>query len=850
MLASAQGDRIKLSFDDATAVEVVRKLQEYAGVQFNYSSNTLPIERITADLMGDIPEIIRQLEAILGRQIIDVGDGVFAISAKRPESSGGIGPLKIHLYDNKNQEPIIGATVWLPSRSMGEISDAEGIVNLPVIVSDSDEILIKYLGYQTMTTTVGALRNKVSIGLFEKEHVLDDIVIKTYRQVTTTRLTADNIDPEAIDLPGAADQDAFTQAQMIPGVYNSSESLQDLQIRGGPPDQVSYNWNNLRLVQNSLFYGRVSSVNPLMVDQISVTRNGASADEDASASGAINLNTDLASVDNTSSTAHVNGLYANLGVQSRLHKRLSIKAAARRSLARVFQSSIYDKYFNNSFQYGKVPDVDYYLTLFGIDEDVVLEPDFQFGDVSASAEINLGHDSYLRLNAISFGNSFTYKQIKNYTNAVPLDSFTTETVGYSAEWHQSYSDHLSTTVNVGSSDYDYMYITSDDRAMIETDYQTQDNHVRQRDLRVKSDYQRDQYGLTVGYDIYGWDVVYDATSSRAWERWLIAREDASAQEHSMYANVQLHTHPWYRIMAGVRRSSYSLAIFGRNIVEPRLHASIFATDHLTFHAHYGRFHQNLNRRKLATPLQVDNGFWLLSNEGVTSTNYIPIVQSEQYSIGAKYQVGGLSVQADMYRKNGNDIWTSSFDFASEDPYEFTILNITGLELGMQYQNRSYTVMATYDYVRDRIFTQNSELNLNSPFTQPHRLSIYQGIKHGPWSLSSQLILASGRFYSTSTEVGTYVKDGDIVYEARYDSYFDQQVPNYFKVDLGLGYRWQWGQSEHRTADFKVQLLNVLNRQNIIKREYFVDYRTEIPSLNSYDRLGLPFIFNFSVEFTI
>lgn len=843
----------KYVFIDETPLIILKTIEAGSDLQFNYIFDNLPKRRFTCSIDKDKELIKTGLISLFKRPITEINSGVFAIGADiLDEEEISIGNLEFKILDSESNAPIIGATLRVPSVNYGEVSDVDGLMILDGYFAQSDIVEIQYLGYESISMTIGDLQRSAQISLISKEHILDDIVIRSYKNLSTTQLTGDIIDPESIALPSAPDRDPFSQAQMIPGVYNSSESLQDLQIRGGPPDQVSYNWNNMRLFQNSLFYGRVSSVNPFMVDQINITRNGASADEDASASGAINLKTDLSSIDTTSLFAHVNGLYGNVGAQTSLFSnRLKLKGAYRKSLSGFFKSGIYDKYFSNSFQFGRIQDIDYYNDLFEITDFVTIIPEFSFQDVSLSAQVELGNDSYIRGNYIGFGNQFTYNQIKDYKPEIALDSFTLDTKGASFEWHQYITESLSTTINYGRSDYNYMYLNTDDKERSDDDFLTQTNSVKQEDIRAKVTWEHSKYKLVAGYDKYDWHVIYDANSSRPWERWFIAREDAKGREHSGYLNLQLYSKSWYKLMVGMRASSYNLAIFSRNIYEPRIHASVFANENLTIHAHYGKFHQNLNRRKFNTNLQADSGFWLLSNEGVTSNNFIHIVQTTQYSAGVRYRLSDWTFTADGYHKRGNDIWTSAFDFTSEeDLFEFTQLRINGLELSAQYQNRWLSLMWTYDHVNDKIITNESNLELNSPFTQPHRLSMYQSVRSRNWTLSSQVVYASGRYFSTPTELDTYEKDGETVYYPLYDNYLDQQVPSYFKVDAGLGYRYDFSKRSKRYVDFKLQFVNILNRRNIIKNEYYLDYRQPTPKINLFSRQGLPFIFNFSVEVRI
>jgi len=840
-------------FVDQTPYMILKTIESQSDFKFNFISDNLPQRTFTCSIDKEEDLMLKGLSVLLKRSIKQLSKGVFTVGSaanKNIESEENV--IESQIIDYESGLSIIGATLMIPSVDYGVVSDADGVVRIQGFFAENDIVEINYLGYETQKMKLSQFRKLKTIVIQAKEHVLDDIVIKSYKKLSTTHLTGDVIDPETINLPSAPDKDAFSQAQMIPGVYNSSESLQDLQIRGGPPDQVSYNWNNMRLFQNSLFYGRVSSVNPFMVDQINVTRNGASADEDASASGAINLKTDLSNIDTTSLFAHINGLFGNVGLQTSLFSDVfKIKGAYRKSLSGFLQTDIYDKYFDNVFQFGRVPDLDYYHELFEVEDKITKIPSFEFQDLSLSTQIELGKDSYIRGNMIRFGNKFTYNQIKDYSPELELDSLTISTNGYSFEWQQQITKSLSTTVNYGSSDYSYYYIITDDKRNIQNSFLTQTNTVDQNDMKFKLNWAKRHYTVTAGYDYYNWHVIYEALSSRPWEDWFEAREDAKGKEHSGYLNLQINTHPWYRVLLGLRGSSYNLAIFGRNIYEPRLHASIFANDKLTIHAHYGKFHQNLNRRNFNTNLRADNGFWLLSNEGVTSSNFIHIVQSSQISAGLKYSSGDWTFTGDVYKKQSNNIWTSAFDFPSdEDLYEFTRLNIIGLELSAQFQNDWLSLMWTYDHIDDKIITRETDLEINSPFTQPHRLSMYQSVRKGPWSISLQIVYATGRFFSTPTSLGLFEKENELYYDPIYDSYLDQRVSDYFKVDLGGGYRYKFGRRYKKYLDFKIQILNALNRDNIIKNEFYVDYRQDPPELSLYRKRGLPFIVNFSIELRI
>jgi len=253
VIAQSSSDGV-LAFIDESPLMIIKTIEAETDIEFNYIFDKLPKRKFTFSLDRSDPDLEETLSLVLGRSITKVSDGVYAVGSKdltgfdeHPK------PISKAIFDAETGEPVIGATVRLSSLDYGVVTDIDGIFIVDGYFAESDIVEIQYLGYDTRSLTIAQLRNSSAISIAAKEHVLDDIVIKSSRRISTTRLNGDVIDPESVHLPSSPDRDAFSQAQMIPGVYNSSESLQDLQIRGGPPDQVSYNWNNMRLFQNSLF---------------------------------------------------------------------------------------------------------------------------------------------------------------------------------------------------------------------------------------------------------------------------------------------------------------------------------------------------------------------------------------------------------------------------------------------------------------------------------------------------------------------------------------------------------------------------------------------------------------------
>lgn len=849
ILSSQEGERI-FSFINQSAREIISTIEGETAYTFSYILEELPRDRYTFTVSHDKEEIAQFLTSIFNRKITLVADQNIIISAKSAQtatSTPSVPELSFQILDSEDLLPIIGANVLIPSTNSGSASDTEGNVTLSGYFSKYDKVLIKYLGYKTEEVSISQLADGMTIRLTPQEHVLDDIVIRTVRKTIVNSYLEDKIDLNHISLPSSADNDVFTVAQMVPGVYNSGESLQDMQIRGGPPDQVSFNWNNIRLFNNSLFYGRVSAVNPFMVDQINITRNGASADEDASASGAVNLNTKLSTNVKNRIKFHTNALYANAGVDLVLFdQKLKIRAAARQSYSPKFKTPIYDKYFGNTFQTGKLPDIEYYYELFEILDETTRVPELSFGDKSISIQYTPTKNTTIDFNIIDLGNKFIYKIYKDYSSEIPYDSLSQHTQGLNLSWQQKYSKSIQSNITASKSTYENGYISQDDINISSSPYLSQENRISQTNIQTDISYTSKIIDLNLGYEYSAWDVIYQAFATRENETWYNSEELGNGYENSFFINTSLHPKPWYEIVLGLRHSTFNKSLFGRKMVEPRLHFSLLPSQDIVLHAHYGKFHQNLNRRSLTNPLSVDNGYWLLSDERVGDNSFIFIVQSQQLSTGIKYTPSDWTITLDVYQKEANNVWTSAFDFSStEDPYEFTNLDIKGMEASIQLQKINWSTLITYNYVDDQITTLNSEITIPSPYTQPHRFTAQGQYKWKEWNISSQVTFASGRYFSIPTQLNENIKNGEIEYVAQFDQYFSSQVDNYIRCDMGIKYNIPLKNT--KKAIIGLQFMNILNRDNVIKNEYFVSYRSTPPEIDVYSRKGLPFVWNFSFD---
>jgi len=350
-----------------------------------------------------------------------------------------------------------------------------------------------------------------------------------------------------------------------------------------------------------------------------------------------------------------------------------------------------------------------------------------------------------------------------------------------------------------------------------------------------------------------WDVGFsDTTYVRGVWLWdFIGRN--SSDENSFYGLLQLNLIPNLVLESGIRYSDFGQSLVDRKFIEPRFHLSYKATDKVTLHGHYGKFHQNLNRRLFSTPLEVEKGIWYLSDERVNSDNFIWVVQNQQYSFGLITQVNDFKFTLDYFKKQAENIWTSGLDFAvEEDPFAFANLDIRGLELSAQYQNDWMKALWTYELANEELEILNYDFPiLKSPYTQPIRISILQNIKWNKWEFGFRWRYQSGRPYSDGVGIDVRVDEfGNEYLRLEYTGLLNKRTSPYHSLDLSINYKLDFKKNNFfKDINFGFHLLNLYNRKNIIKRQFYIDYTKTPFEMSYYDRRGVGISPNLSVLFS-
>jgi len=154
------------------------------------------------------------------------------------------------VLDEKSREPLIGATVYQSSNAKGTFTDNNGFFCLTTGQTDSVQLQISYIGYETQKVfrsnkNADSLLIILLVPGISMEEIEVVVKSKTNRSTGMYDIPMDMMKK----MPGlTGDPDLMKNLQMMPGVKMGDEGSSVFYVRGGTPDQ------NLTLIDDVPLY--------------------------------------------------------------------------------------------------------------------------------------------------------------------------------------------------------------------------------------------------------------------------------------------------------------------------------------------------------------------------------------------------------------------------------------------------------------------------------------------------------------------------------------------------------------------------------------------------------------------
>jgi hypothetical protein len=789
-------------------------LENRYDVRFTYLDQTIDNFTLEAPQKSfSLQQTLDYLEEETNFSFVLLKDGYISVRLPKPPST-----ICGYLLDQKSKTPISDALIYTAVQRT--TTDQNGFFELENGLEDGT-IYARHLNYGTVVIAPKTpLGECASIFISATILNLEEIVVQNYitKGISKQKNGSVKIDVQNTEiLPGLTEADVLFSLQNLPGIHSSNETVTDINMRGGTHDQNLILWDGVRMYQTGHFFGLISAMNPHIVGQTSLTKNGTSASLGEGVSGTIQVETKKVTPKDLQLELGSNLINSDVVLETPIGKKSSLLLASRQSLNGLLTTPTYSQYFARAFRGTDVINETNASPVVNSDER------FGFYDLALKIKHEFSATDQLQMGFLAIGNSLEYQEniTTDSSSISKVSNLDQSSLLGHIKYQRLWSEKFKTTFFASISDYKQQSINYD---VLNDQEHVLDNEILETALKVDGTYFiSDQLDLTAGVHLHETGIL-NFRDINTPDFTLLSKEVLRTSSFFLEAN----SRPFggSHLNFGLRTNYFGK--FDRLRIEPRLSFLQEIGNYLSVEVQ-GEMKSQTTVQVIDFQtdfLGVENRKWELVNE-----EDIPLLTSSQFSLGLNYQRNSLLLSLEGFTKTVDGIITSSQGFLNQFQYERVPGSYTsnGLELLINPRFGRFNSWATYSYLNsDYSFSDLLPPAFRNNFDITHSLSLGLSYKIDKLELSSGLNFRSGLPFTNA--LGFDQNQEEIIYD----------LPNteilapYFRLDFSAKYHFNV--SKKLRADVGLALWNLTNRDNVIAS--FYEYESEEVRRRNQTALGL------------
>ena len=336
-------------------VEILTEVENQHEVTFTYADETVKnIEVLPYNLDLELLEIIQYLKTQTNLNFTFISSSDILIN-KQVTQYMVCGTL----IDADNNRKIEGAYIIVDDKGVNTISNALGQFELEGI-KENQIIEIQHVSYPTIHVYASRLikyNSCLPIYLSQNIEKLKEVFLNNYLTSGITSNIDNTITINTLKsgiLPGLIEPDILHKIQALPGVGSINETISNINIRGGSNDENLLLWDGIKMYHSGHFFGLISAFNPYITDEVTVIKNGTSAQFSDGVSGTISIKLFDKIKDKSFGGGGLNSLSTDLYSYFPITKKSGVLLSGRRSLTDIINTPAYRQYFKRVFQDTKI----------------------------------------------------------------------------------------------------------------------------------------------------------------------------------------------------------------------------------------------------------------------------------------------------------------------------------------------------------------------------------------------------------------------------------------------------------------------------------------------------------------
>ncbi|MDH3698200.1 MAG: TonB-dependent receptor [Flavobacteriaceae bacterium] len=746
------------------------------------------------------------------------------------------------VLDNFERSTISGATVEVLGSSIATIANLDGEFRLTNIPRKA-VIRIRHIGFRTQFVTAedfvtASPCREIVLGVNYQQ--LEEVVV--YELLTsglTKQLDASiTMNPGEFGiLPGQIEPDVLQTIQALPGIKSIDETVSNINIRGGTNDQNLILWDNIKMYQSGHFFGLISAFNPYLTEEVTLIKNGTSAQYGDGVSGIIKMDTNDEIKDTSYGGGGFNLISGDIYGHVPFRGDMAMQFSARRSMTDFLNTPTYEQFAGRAFQ-----DIQVTNTITSTDRDFNQEQNFYFYDFSGKFLYDYNEDHKVRLSFIYINNAFDYKETDLRISTTNRNTLDQENISFGGTLNSRWSDRFRSSLQGYYTRYNLDAFTS---TVADRQQLTQKNNVDERSVRLNTyfdlsptlswlnGYQLNETGITNGTIVT--------------EPFFNNESKSVIRGHSGYTELTYTSDDRRMHLSGGLRVNYlqNLDTFDEVLFEPRLNFHAFLANNFRMEI-LGEFKNQVTNQFIDLDenfLGIEKRRWVLSDG-----QSIPITKSKQGSIGFNYEKENWYVGLEGFYKEVDGISTSTQGFQNQNQFNGEIgkYDNKGVEFLINHRNANFSSWLSYTF-NDNNYTFEDIIPPNFPNNRDikHSFTLATTYAYRNLKVGLGFNYRTGKPFTEPLDPPNDIDTSDFPFRIIYNEPNSSRLPQYIRLDASAVYDFPL--SRRVNASIGASALNVLDRENILNTYFRLDEQFNIETVKSLS-LGFTPNVSFRVRF--
>lgn len=680
------------------------------------------------------------------------------------------------VYDFNSGEYLIGANVY--DANKGTSTNQYGYF---VFYTNEEVINVSYVGHEIQTISLKDIKNKNLNIYLKSSGTLNEIVLEE-RRGSRVELNQINLKSNTIaSMPVLlGEADIFKTIQLFPGVTMGADGSSDFYVRGGSKDQNLIMIDDVPIYTSTHSVGYFSAINNEVVKDVKLYKGAFPSNYAGRVSSVLDIKTREGNTKQFNSSLSISPFILQGTIETPVIKNKS-------ALLLGVRHSAYD------------------LILALSPDDIPL---YGFYDVNLKYHHKISEKNKIYLSIYNGGD--IYKSTQSYDNSNILEESKYGNFIVSLRWNHILSNSMFVNTTFAYNNYSFYYLNESTIKDEAVDIYTKTFFKnKSENIRLKSDfnYFLNQYqSLIFGgsavienfspLNIY---VVNDGTN-------MVEKSDTT-QQSIQNTNIRFYAEDQFKhknlsINIGANISILKTGDKNYFIVEPRISVNYSMLSNLDFSASYTRMSQNLHLLTQGGPLLPED-IWY------PSTDSIPPVISDQFTVGVIYKPSMVTLSLEAFSKSMNNVVEKQWQAEAESPYKLIEMGTGksyGIESMFEIEINKLIFNINYTYSRSLRYFDNINNGEVFPFKydRPHDLKMFAVWKLSKkWNISTVATYKSGNATTVKQAISPsalsyyYPFDLNSTHQSYYDYYGERnsyRLPDYFRwdIDLSYSYKGDWG----------------------------------------------------------